>query len=368
MSKLFLTNIDLNKNELQNARIQNLASAPSTPVKGQVYYNTTNDATYIWNGVLWSVTDARLATQIPLSALATDPLARANHTGTQTASTISNFDTQVRTNRLDQMAAPTAAVGMNSQKITGLAQPTTAGDAAEYQWTLNQIQASSAGLDVKNSVRALKVVASLSAAPSGLTAFDGVTPIAGDRVLVLDSTIEANVWNGIYVASAGTWTRSEDCDSGAEYTPGTFTFVEEGTTYGSTQWKVTTTGTFTVGTTSIAWAQFGGAASFVAGGGLTLTGNTFAVGAGEGIVVNPDDIAIDPSVVVRKYAANIGDGATTSFAITHSLNTLDVTVGVYTLSGGAEVECDIVHTSANIVTLTFAVAPTAAQYRVVVHG
>lgn len=54
---------------------------------------------------------------------------RANHTGTQLASTISNFDTQVRTSRLDQMAAPTASVGLNSQKITSLATPTSGTDA-----------------------------------------------------------------------------------------------------------------------------------------------------------------------------------------------------------------------------------------------
>lgn len=55
--------------------------------------------------------------------------ARASHTGTQTASTISDFDTQVRTSRLDQMAAPTASVALNSQKITGLAAPTSGSDA-----------------------------------------------------------------------------------------------------------------------------------------------------------------------------------------------------------------------------------------------
>lgn len=368
MSKLFLTSIDLNKNELQNARIQNLASAPGSPVAGQVYYNTTNNAAYVWNGTMWKVIDATLAASIPLSALATDPLARANHTGTQTAATISNFDTQVRTSRLDQMAAPTASVGMNSQKITGLAQPTTAGDAAEYQWTLNQIQASSAGLDVKQSVRALKAQASLTAAPTGLTAFDGVTPVAGDRILVLDSSFTANVYSGIWIAAAGTWTRATDCDTSADYTPGAFTFVEEGTTYGATQWKVTTTGVFTIGTTAINWVQFGGAVSFVGGNGLTLTGNTFAVGAGTGITVGADTVGIDTAVVVRKYAANVGDGSATSITVTHNLGTLDVTVGVFAVSGGAEVECDVVHATTNTITLTFATAPSAAQYRVVVHG
>ena len=67
---------------------------------------------------------------ITAAKMVTDPYARANHTGTQTASTLSDFDTQVRTSRLDQMAAPTAAVSVNSQKVTSLATPTDNADAA----------------------------------------------------------------------------------------------------------------------------------------------------------------------------------------------------------------------------------------------
>lgn len=69
---------------------------------------------------------------IELSKLAVDPLARANHTGTQTASTISDFDTQVRSNRLDQMTPPAASVSMNLQQLTSLVleQFTTAGRPA----------------------------------------------------------------------------------------------------------------------------------------------------------------------------------------------------------------------------------------------
>jgi hypothetical protein len=54
---------------------------------------------------------------------------RVNHTGSQTASTISDFNAAVRTNRLDQLAAPTAPVGLNGQRITGLATPTSGADA-----------------------------------------------------------------------------------------------------------------------------------------------------------------------------------------------------------------------------------------------
>ena len=67
---------------------------------------------------------------ITAAKMVTDPYARANHTGTQAASTISDFDTQVRTSRLDQMAAPTGSVSLNSQKITSLATPTSNADAA----------------------------------------------------------------------------------------------------------------------------------------------------------------------------------------------------------------------------------------------
>jgi len=67
---------------------------------------------------------------ITAAKMVSDPYARANHTGTQTASTISDFNTAVRTNRLDQMAAPTGSVSLNSQKVTSLATPTDNADAA----------------------------------------------------------------------------------------------------------------------------------------------------------------------------------------------------------------------------------------------
>ena len=82
--------------------------------------------------------DINASAGIALSKLATDPLARANHTGTQTASTISDFDTQVRTSRLDQMATPTAAVALGAQKITGLADPTNAQDAVTLNYITTQ--------------------------------------------------------------------------------------------------------------------------------------------------------------------------------------------------------------------------------------
>jgi hypothetical protein len=53
MSKLVLTDLNLNKNELQNAVIQNLSSAPSNPLAGQMYFDTVDGVTYIYDGTEW---------------------------------------------------------------------------------------------------------------------------------------------------------------------------------------------------------------------------------------------------------------------------------------------------------------------------
>jgi hypothetical protein len=103
-----------------------------------------------------TVTNTMLAGSIDNGKLATDPLARANHTGTQLAATVSDFDTQVRTNRLDQMAAPTGSVSANSQKITNLATATTSTDAINKDYVDSKIGAANgiASLDAGGKVPA----------------------------------------------------------------------------------------------------------------------------------------------------------------------------------------------------------------------
>ena len=362
MAKKILVNYDFNKNEAQNMRTHNLASAPSTPALGQRYYNTTTNCEYYWNGA-WIPCDAALRTGIPLANLVTNPLARANHTGTQTASTISDFDTQVRTSRLDQMAAPTAAVSLNSQKITGLATPTAASDAATKQYVDDTV----ASISWKNEVRvATTGNAALSTAYANGQTVDGITLVTGDRILIKDQTTQSE--NGIYTVNAsGAPTRAADADSDTDF-KGAAVFVASGTTNGGTRWVCNVTGTIVLGTTALSFVQFGGGATYTAGNGLTLSGSDFNVGAGTGISVAADTVGIDTAVVVRKYAANVGDNSSTAIAVTHNLNTLDVTVEVYTVADGTKVECDVTHTSANVITLGFVVAPTTGQYRCVVHG
>lgn len=326
MAKKFLHSIDLAKNEIQNAVAQVLGAAPSTPVPGQFYYDSTTGALTWRNGSAW-----------------VNPLARANHTGTQTASTISDFDTQVRTNRLDQMAAPTADVSFNSRKITGLATPTDATDAA----TKGYVDAAVNGTDWKQSVR-VATTANLGAL-SGLLTIDGITLVAGDRVLVKDQSTGSA--NGIYVSGSGAWSRATDADENAEVTAGLSVMVTEGTTNADTQWRLTTNDAIVVGTTPLVFAQIGAGSSYSEGTGIDIVGN----------VIN-----VDTAVVVRKFSQNVGSG--TSVAITHGLNNLDVQVQVYEISTGDTVECDVKRNSVNQVTLGFASAVTADVYRVVVQG
>jgi hypothetical protein len=210
------------------------------------------------------------------------------------ASNINNFDTQVRTNRLDQMAVPTASVSLNSQKITNLAEPTLDSDAA----TKAYVDAARSGLDVKQSVR---VATTANITLSGTQTIDGISVIAGDRVLVKDQTTGSQ--NGIYVVAAGSWTRATDADTNTEVTAGMFTFVTEGTVNADSGWVLTTNDAITLGTTVLTFAQFSGAGQITAGAGLTKNGNTIDVATASiaRIVVNAD--SIDLATVTQSDSA-----------------------------------------------------------------
>ena len=376
----FDAHLDLNRVELRNAVIQNLASAPSSPDPGLIYYDTTLNEFRVWNGTGWdsigdfsalgalafldtvssteidndTIVDADInsAAAIALSKLATDPLARANHTGTQTASTISDFDTQVRTSRLDQMATPTAAVDFGSQQITGLASPTLGTDAANRSY----VDGVATGLDVKASCRVASTADVTVSAPG--SAIDGVTLSAGDRVLLKDQSTGSE--NGIYDfdTAATPMTRSSDADEDDEVTAGMFTFIAEGTVHADQGWVLTTNDPITVGSTALSFSQFS------APPGLTLplpvadggTGATTAAGARTNLAAT------------TKYTATFGDGASTSYPITHNLGTLVVSVNIYDTSTGETVYADVTHTDANTVTVDgFASPPASNSLTVVVR-
>lgn len=169
---------------------------------------------------------------------------------------------------LSDLSSPSADFSFASNKLTNLADPTNPQDAATKYYVDSVAQ----GLDPKASC----VVATTGnlTTISGLLTIDGVTVSAGDRVLVKNQTASQN--NGIYVASASAWTRATDMDTWAEV-PNAFTFVEGGSTQSDSGWVCTSAAGGTIGTTPITFVQFSGAGTYVAGTGLTLTGNEFSI-------------------------------------------------------------------------------------------
>jgi hypothetical protein len=226
---------------------------------------------------------------------------------------ISDFDTSVQANRLDQMAAPTTSVSLNSQKITNLATPTDANDAANKAY----VDAARSGLDVKQSVRAATTAnIDLSTDLENGDAIDGVTLATGDRVLVKNQSTGSQ--NGIYVvAASGAASRATDFDSSEEVTPGAFMFVEEGTANADTGWVLTTDGAITVGTTSLVFAQFSGAGDVTAGDGLTKTGSTLdVVGTADRITVAADSVDIATTYVGQTSITTLGTVTTGTWSAT----------------------------------------------------
>ena len=478
MARKFLVSIDLSKNELQNARIQNLATAPASPVSGQIYFDTVDNQLYIYNGTRWEVAGNAIQSGLLASRpaagsvdigtifYATDTYlfyysngsawaqtnqfgkitaqttygaasgngsstdyARADHThgtpalGTATPQALSgaagSAGSGTAPSKEDHTHAFTPSQDLNMQgfKLGNLATPTVSTDAATKQYVDDVAQglnihaasyaATTANLNATYSNGTSGVGATLTnAGAQAAFATDGTSPTQNARILVKDQT--ATSQNGIYtlttVGSGSTnWvlTRATDFDSAVEIAGGDFTFVDNGTLNANTGW-VNVDEVTTVGTDPIVFQQFSGAGTYTASNGVLLTGTNFtfaprsgyglqtgasgaeiklattsglnlssdlAVGAGNGISVLTNTVAIDSAVVVSKYAATFGDGSATSYTITHNLNTRDVVVSVYEASGTyAEVICDVAHATANTITLAFSVAPTSNQYRVVVHA
>lgn len=348
MARKFLSNIDMQHNQVLNLRLHNIAGDLSTPAEGEIWQNTSTHLLKWYNGT------ANI-----------DPLARANHSGTQTAATISDFDTQVRTSTLNQMTAPSADLSINSHKLTNVTDGTSAQDAATY----GQLQAAIQGFSWKQlPVRvATTATGTLATAYENGDTIDGITLATGDRILIKNQSTAAE--NGIYTVNAsGAPTRATDADTTAELRNATV-WVQVGTANADTAWTQTAEVT-TINTTGVVFAQVGGGSSYSAGNGLLLTGSSFSVVADTGISVSGTGVAIDHTVVPKIYTnATIGDGSTTSIVVTHNLGTRAVQVSCWlTASTYDEIEVEVQHTTTNTVTLIFAVAPSSNQYSVIIIG
>ena len=227
--------------------------------------NLTGDVTSVGNATT-TVTNANLTGVVTSTGNAT---AIAN--GAIATSKISGFDTQVQTSRLDQMAAPAAAVALGSQKITGVADGVSSTDAA----TKGQVDASQAGLDSKY---ACAVATTANITLSGEQTIDGVLT-STDRVLVKNQTTASE--NGIYVSASGSWSRSTDANTSAKVTSGLYTLITEGTAGAGQGFVLVTADPITLNTTALTFSQFSGVGDLVGGTGITKAGNTISVDASQ---------------------------------------------------------------------------------------
>ncbi len=303
-------NIDANQRSFNNLVIQNLASAPGSPVAGQYWYNTGDGYIYYRNG----------STTVQLSTL-----------------------TQLLATRLDQFAAPTASVSLNSQKITNLQDGSAVTDAATYGQLVAMIQ----GMRWKDAVR---TASTTNITLSGLQTQDGVSLIAGDRHAAMGQTTGSA--NGIYVVGSGAWTRATDADTAAEVFGMTF-FVSEGTANGNKVYNMTTDNPITLNTTALVFAQIGGGGtSYSAGTGINITGSVIAVAA----------------TTPQKFTATIGNGSLTEIPVTHSLSTKNIVVSLRKVSTDEIWLHDVTATSTSIATFKFSTAPTTNEFEVTIIG
>ena len=236
---------------------------------------------------------------------------------------ISDFDAGVRTNRLDQMAAPTSSVSLNSQTITNLSDPVNTQDAA----TKGFVEATSQGLDVKDSVKvATTGNITISTALNSGDSIDGITLADNDRVLVKDQSTASQ--NGIYIVGSSP-SRSSDLASGAD-AAGMFTFVEQGTVNADNGFVCTSNkGSAVVGTNNLTFAQFSGAGQITAGNGLDKSGNTISVDlkSNGGLVIESTEIAVDLGASSITGTLAVSDGGTGSTSASGARTNLGVAIG-----------------------------------------
>ena len=270
------------------------------------------------SGAFFNKTDTRTANTIlsgPTTGSAAAPTFRALVVAdipTLTASKVSDFDTQVRTSRLDQMAAATSV-------ISGVTPVSDANFA-----TKGYVDSTSEGLDVKDSV---KVATTANITLSGTQTIDGVAISADERVLVKDQSTASQ--NGIYLCKAGSWARADDMAAGSD-AAGAFTFVEQGSTYSDVGFVCSSNkGSAVTGTNNLAFTQFSGQSNVTAGNGLDKSGNELSLDlkANGGLVIESTEACVDLSASSITGTLAIGDGGTGATSASAARTALGLAIG-----------------------------------------
>lgn len=286
MPRSFLTNLDLNKNQIQNVVVHS-TTAPTNPIKGQIYTDSTTGEFFVCT------------------------------VGGATPTWVSFYPS---TTKLNGIATPNGHVNMGGWTIQNVGGPVNDTDVANKAY----VDGVSAGLDIKQSVR-LASIGNISATynntggTSGRGQFtaapnsvDGVSVAQGDRILVKNQSVGAE--NGIWVVTTvgtgatGVWDRATDFDSNGEVNAGAYVWVEEGGTNQDSAWVLTTNNPIQIGGaggTALTFTLFASSTDLIAGAGLTKTGNSIDVGAGTGISVTAGAVGIANTAVT---AGSYGSG------------------------------------------------------------
>jgi hypothetical protein len=434
MAQKFLTNLDLNQNQLLNATFEKLATDPASGnFEGRLIYNTATDTIKVYTGSAFVSIPHTFVSGGGAGIAEALTVSESNGTITLTLAVADTDSAGLLPAAMWQMLTDATSDATASKLVkrdgSGNAKVATPTDAAHIA-TKGYVDAARQGLDVKQSVRVATTAAiNLSTDLEAGDVIDGVTLVAGDRVLVKEQGTATE--NGIYVAvTSGAASRSSDANGTAdtgELKPGTFTFVEEGTTNSDKGFVVSTNGTITVGSSSIAWTQFSGAGSFTAGDGISQSGNTInvnvvagrteitgdavdiastyvgqstittlgtittgtwdattvAVTAGGtggetaadartnlGIKTTAGTATTNTSVLARvaSQSCAASSSGTSTTTVTHLFNTLDVIVQIIEVSSGATVIGDVIRGTADSVSVTLYGAISAGDYRIVVTG
>ena len=367
MAQKFLTNVDLNQNQLVNATFEKLGTDPASGnFEGRLIYNTATDTIKVYTGAAFVSIPHTIVSGGGAGIAEALSVSESNGTITLTLNVADTDSAGLLPAAMWQMLTDATSDATASKLVkrdgNGNAKVATPTDAAHIA-TKGYVDAARQGLDVKQSVRVATTAAiNLSSDLNNGDTIDGVTLVTGDRVLVKNQGTASE--NGIYVATAtGAASRSSDANGTAdtgELKSGTFTFVEEGTVNSDKGFVVSTNGTITVDTTGIAWTQFSGAGSFTSGDGLSQDGNTINVN----VTANRTAITADAIDIASTYVGQ--SSITTLGTITTGVwNGTDVAVADggtgSSTAAGARTALGIVSSAGTSTTSTPALARIAKQ-------
>ena len=315
MAIKYLNSLDLNKNQLQNAVIQTASSDPSSPVAGQIYYNTTDNVIKFYNGSAFVSAGGDLTA---ITSATTDQLTIANGTGpipalTVVTGAVTNGGTALATG--DQIY-DFVTVGINA-RIQNVTDPTSAQDAA----TKAYVDSVATGLlEYKGGYNA-------STNSPALTGGSNIASDKGDTYTVTT--------DGTFISE--------------QVRVGDVIIVEEAISASSTP----ALSKFTIVQSNVDLATAAATAGAAVKGISGYDSNNFSVSSG--------------FVSLKKFSANIGDGSNTSYTVNHALGSRDVIVQLYDNSSYDTVFADVVRTDANNVAITFGAAPSTNDIRVLIQ-